>query len=127
MRLSYFQTTKQFIDRTKERAAADDSSFTAAARQEVKDMVYGYMIYYAALVLLILGMLSILSFTDLLGGPFLLAQILLFLFGGTVVLMVIALWWLWSKIKHKLSEMQGMHKADDVREATVVDGRLDNQ
>jgi low temperature requirement protein LtrA len=72
-------------------------------------------------------MLSILSFTDLLGGPFLLAQILLFLFGGTVVLMVIALWWLWSKIKHKLSEMQGMHKADDVREATVVDGRLDNQ
>jgi len=127
MRFTYFQTTKQFIDRAKKRATADDSSFIAAARQEVKEIVYGYMIYYAVFMFLIFGMLSILAFTDLLGGPFLLAQILLFLFGGTVVLLLISLWWLWSKIRRKISEMQDDHKADGIREATVVDGRLDNQ
>lgn len=127
MRFTYLNTTKKFIHRTKERAAEDDTSFTTAARDEVKGMLCGYVIYYAVVLLSVLGLLSILSFTDLLGGPFLAAQILLFLFAGTVVITLGSLWWLWLKIRHKLNEMQNHDSREDFREATVVDGKLNDE
>jgi hypothetical protein len=117
-------TAGAFFKQAKSRAQKNDWNLKKATRELAKDVVLGYLLYYGLLLGLLLIILSILSFSSLLGGPYLLAQILLFLVAGTTTILFISICWLWQKIQVKIDEFNQSSKVGEVHEASVVDGEI---
>lgn len=110
-----------FIQRVKERAAQKDESLLAAGRQVAKGIALGYLLYYALLILVIIGLLAVIGFTDLLGGPFVVAQVILFLLVGTLLLLIAGLLWIWQRVKKTLSRLDKTYrKRTDATDTTVT-------
>ncbi|MEX2515051.1 MAG: hypothetical protein WD335_02910 [Candidatus Paceibacterota bacterium] len=125
MKFSSIFTTKDFIHQARKQATSEDSNLLQASRKLLKEKLIAYSLYYGFWTLSVIGLLAVLSFTDLWGGPFLAAQIILFLVGGTIILLAAVAWWLWSEIKKKLKNFEtNNHRPKDIKEATVVDGQI---
>ena len=128
MKTSHIFSKKAFVDRAKEKAKEKDYHLIDAGKELAKEVVFAYVLYYGLWLAAILAFLGILSFTEILGGPFVVAQIIFFLVAGSFVLAVVSLWQLWRVIKQELRKLNPLagksDNADDVHEAQVVDGRL---
>lgn len=127
MKFKNIFTTKTFIARVKQKAKEEGWHPIRAARELAKETALGYAIYYGVMLLFSVGLLAILSFTELLGGPFVFAQILLFLLVGTILLVGLVIWWLWRRIKERVKDLGDQldprHRGD-VHEGTVVRGQI---
>lgn len=122
MRYRNIFTTAAFIKRARRKAKEEDGDLLAASRKLLKEVLIGYALYYGFFLVLTVGILAVFGFTNLLGGPFVLAQVILFLLVGTLIIAAFGLWWLWSKIKQKIQSTDNT----DIHEGSVVDGRLDD-
>lgn len=130
MRFQKIFSQTAFIKRAKSKARKNDWNLITASREVAKEITFGYIIYYGIGLLLVIGVLSILSFTDLLGGPFVLAQVVLFLVVGTLILAVVGVWWLWRRIKNRIKKLHRStsHSEDSkIREGTVVSGQINQE
>lgn len=127
MKFKNIFTTKTFIARVKQKAKEEGWHPVRAARELAKETALGYAIYYGVMLLFSAGLLAVLSFTDLLGGPFVFAQVLLFLLVGTILLAGFGIWWVWRRIKDRVKSLDDnldpRHRGD-VHEGTVVDGQI---
>lgn len=127
MKFKNIFTTKTFIARVKQKAKEEGWHPIRAARELAKETALGYAIYYGTMLLFSVGLLAVLSFMELLGGPFVFAQVLLFLLVGTLLLAGFGIWWVWRRIKQRVSGLGSTfhrrHKSD-VREGEVVSGRI---
>lgn len=116
-------TTRSFVERAKQKAQEEGWHPLRASRELMKETALKYALYYGAYVGLLIILLVLLSFTEVLRGPFVLAQIILFLVVGTILLAAIGIWWLWRKIKQKVTDLYTREKPE-AREGTVIDGHL---
>lgn len=120
-------TTKTFVARVKQKAKQEGWHPVRAARELAKDAALGYAIYYGVMLLFSIGLLAVLSFTDLIGGPFVVAQVLFFLLVGTLLVAGLSGWWIWRKIKKRVrnfsDQLNPRHRAD-VHEGSVIEGQI---
>ncbi len=91
-----------------------------------KDWLTGYAIYYGLWMLLIIAFLCVLSFTSWLGGPYVVAQIILFLFVGSILLLAGSLLWLWRKAKKEVDNLKKRHERRKARDAKTTDSDIRN-
>lgn len=126
MKFIHIFTTQSFVARVKRKAKEEGWHPVRAARELAKEVMLGYAIYYGFALLLTIGILVILSFTDLLGGPFVLAQVVLFLLVGTVLLASAGIWWLWWQIKKRVKNIGNTfhHRSGSTHEGEVIDGHI---
>lgn len=133
MKFSRMFSHAKFIKQVKDKAQDDDLDIQSAVKEVAKDIMVGYLIYYGFWMLIVIAGLAALSFSHVLGGPYVIAQILLFLVIGTLVIAGGGLWFLYHKAREGFDEFKNkygsnsfnpdFHKEVDehVREAEVVD------
>ena len=55
------------------------------------------------------------------------AQVIFFLFVGTLVLAILGIWGLWRKAKKMLSSRHDGFQTESTREGAVIDGRISGE
>lgn len=109
------------IKEIKKRSTDSKKNPEATLKELAKDWLSGYALYYGLWTVFIIGLLSLFAFSSFLGGPFVLAQIILFLLVGSVLILTAVLFWLWHKAKDKVDELKNLHERKKARDVNIHD------
>jgi hypothetical protein len=90
-------------------------------RGKVREVALRYVLYYGGLAILLLVALFSLGFTDLLGGPYLVFEVLFWIVLVGVVSFVLFLLILYRKVKRWRNKMTNVFRKRSARHADVIE------